>query len=563
MNGEHPVVALVALVVVASLVAPVVAPVVAAQTTGSGQVLGWPGLSVTTSTPELTAGGDQSLALEILNDPDLRKTGPERYENRVTTARAVTITIDDGDLPFDVRSETVAVGEVPPGKTSVPAVTVTVPESVPPGRYEIPVAVTYSYTRLVSYDGDDVSYANGRRTITDEVTVRVDARPRFAVTGTRSTLQVGDTGTVTVTLENVGAEPAGDARITLVSSSANARITGADGLGGNGPGGDRPSGVGESAIGSRTAVYVGEWRPGEERSATYTVAVDEDIDAESLAFRAAVEYEDTDGVTRTSRPLALGVRPVPEQSFALDDVRADLRVGRTGTISGTLVNTGETPVRNAVVVLSTESSELVPRPTRIALSDLEPGGEASFSFDVHVSDAAAATTHQADLTVEYRNQRGQLRRSDPLERSVAVAPERDRFALTPVNATFEVDSDNPLRVRITNRESVTFREVRVGINATAPFTSESSTAYVEALDPGESALVVFEVTVSEDAVATTTAVDVTVTAREPDGDRIRDGPYVIPVTVTEASGPGDTVLLGVGVVAILVVLGGGWWWLRR
>jgi hypothetical protein len=404
----------------------------------------------------------------------------------------------------------------------------------------------------------DVSYANGRRTITDEVTVRVDPRPRFAVTGTRSTLQVGETGTVTVTLENVGAEPAGDARITLVSSSANARITSADGLGG-----DRPSGVGGSVSESRTAVYVGEWRPGEARSATYTVAVDGDIDAESLAFRAAVEYEDTDGVTRTSRSLALGVRPAPEQSFALDDVRADLRVGRTGTISGTLVNTGETPVRNAVVVLSTESSELVPRPTRIALSDLEPGGEASFSFDVRVSDAAAATTHQADLTVEYRNQRGQLRRSDPLERSVAVAPERDRFTLTPVNATFEIDSDNPLRVRITNRESATFREVRVGINATAPFTSDSSTAYAGTLAPGESALVVFEVTVSEDAVATTTVVDATVTAREPDGDRIRDGPYVVPVTVTEASGPGDTVLLGVGVVAILVVLGGGWWWLRR
>jgi hypothetical protein len=547
MNRRTHLVAVVVVLVTVSIVAPVAA----AQTTGSGQVLGWPELSVTTPTPVLTAGEDHSLELTVLNDPDLRQTGPERYETRVTTARAVTLDIDDGDVPFEVIPESVTVGEVPPGKTTVPPVTVTVPESAPPGTYELPVAVTYSYTRLVSYDGDDVDYANGRRTVTDEVTVRVDSRPRFAVTGTQSTLQVGDTGSVTVTLENVGTERARDARVSLVSTSANARVT------------DGSTGTDESTNRGETAVYVGEWDPGEERSATYTVAVDGDVAVESLALRASVAYEDTDGVTRTSRPLSFGVRPAPEQSFALEDVRATLRVGRTGTLSGTVVNTGPTPVRNAVVVLSTGSPELVPQPARVAVSDLEPGGEASFSFDVRVSEAAAATTHQAAVTVEYRNQRGHLRRSDPLERPVEVAPKRDRFALTPVNATFEVDSDNRFVVRITNRDSVTFRELRVRINATDPFTSESSTAYVAELGPGESALLAFEVTVSEDAVPTTTAVEATVTARDPDGDRIRDGPYVVSATVTAPSGPGNTALLGVGVVAVLLILGGGWWWLRR
>ncbi|WP_380674650.1 NEW3 domain-containing protein [Salinigranum sp. GCM10025319] len=554
MNPRNPLVALVVVLVVASIATPAVT----AQTE-SGQVLGWPELSVTTSTPEFTPGGDQSLTLELLNDPDLRQAGPDRYEARVTTARAVTLDIDDSEVPFEVRSESIAVGEVPPGKTTVPPVTVTVPESAAPGTYELPVEVTYSYTRLVSYDGDDVTYANGRRTITDEVTLRVDSRPRFEIVETRSTLQIGDTGTVTVRLENVGTEPARDARVSLVSQTPNARITGGDGSGGT----SRATETGASTGGSGTAVYVGEWGPGEERSATYTVAVDEDVDAESLALRTGVEYEDTDGVTRTSRPLAFGVRPAPEQSFALEDVRADLRVGRTGTLSGTVVNTGETTVRNAVVVLSTDSAELVPRPARIAVSDLDPGEAASVSFDVRVSDDAAATTHQTDVTVEYRNGRGHLRRSDPLERAVSVAPERDRFAFTPVDAAFEIDSDNRFVVRITNREPVAFRDLRVSINATAPFTSESSTAYVSELPPGESAQLVFEVTVSEDAVATTTAVEAVVTAREPDGDRIRDGPYLIPATVTEPSGPGNTAILGLGVLLLVVVLGGGWWWLRR
>ncbi len=553
MNRRHWLVACVTVLVAAS----VLAPAVPAQSTTDGQVLGRPELSVTTSTPLLTPGGDQPLTLELLNDPDLRQTGPERYETRVTTARAVTLDIDDSDLPFDVRQPSVTVGEVPPGKTTVPPVTVTVPESVPPGTYEIPVEVTYSYTRLVSYDDQRVSYAEGRRTVDAELTVRVESRPRFEVRETRSTLQVGDTGTVAVTLANVGSERARDARVSLVSASTNARITGnaAGNLGeATTAGGDQTA---------ETAVYVGEWAPGETRAATYTVAVDEDIDAESLAFRARVEYEDTDGVTRTSRPLSFGVRPTPEQSFALEDVSSDLRVGRTGTVSGTLVNTGETPVRNAVVAFSTDAPALSAQPRRVAVSDLEPGDRATFSFEVDVADDATATTHQADFSIEYRNQRGQLRASDPLERTIEVAPERDRFAVTPVNATFEIDSDNRFVVRITNRERVTLRHVRARINATPPFTSESDTAYVDELAPGESALLAFEVTVSEDAVATTTAVEVSVAAREPDGDRIRDGPYLVEARVTEPSGPGNTTLLGLGVLAVVLVLGGGWWWLRR
>ena len=548
MNAQKRLVAVVTVLVVSSLVAPAVA----AQTAEEGQVIGWPGLSVTTATPELTPGGEQSLALDVLNDPDLRQAGPERYEGRVTTARAVTLDIDDSDLPFDIRPESVTVGDAPPGKTTVPPVTVTVPESVSPGTYEIPISVTYSYTRVVSYDGNDVSYADGRRTISDEVTVRVDSRPRFVVAETRSTLQVGDTGRVTVTFENVGTETARDARVSLSSSSATVRMATSEGQPASG--GGQPT---------TTSVYLGTWRPGETRSATFTAAVDEDVEVESLVFRASVQYEETDGVERTARPLTFGIRPTPEQSFTLERVESDLRVGRTGTLSGTVVNAGETPIRNAVVVLSTESSELVPQPTRVAVSDMAPGDRASFSFDVRVSGAAAATTHQAELTVQYRNQRGQLRRSDPLERAVGVAPQRDRFSLTPVNATFETDTDNQFAVRITNRESITYREVRVAINATEPFTSESPIAYVEEIAPGESATLFFEVTVSEDAVPTTTALEAAVVAREPDGDRIRDGPYVVSVTITEPSGPGNTTLLAAGVLLLVLLLGGGWWWLRR
>ncbi|MFB6122595.1 MAG: COG1361 S-layer family protein [Haloferacaceae archaeon] len=523
--------------------ATVAAPAAASAQPASGEVIGWPRLSVETSTPELSPGTESTLALTVVNDPRLESGGPAQYERQVTTARGATLAVDDGGVPFDVREERIAVGDVPQGARDVAPVSVTVPEGTPPGTYTLPVTVRYSETRLVEYGPHDVEYASYERRETKQVTVRVRQRARFDVVSTSSTAQVGDTGTVEVAIENVGTAPASAARVTFSAATGDVRV-----------------GVGSA---NASSAFVGEWAPGEVKTANVTVAVDSDAQHPDYALDARVGYEDADGIPRTSRALTASLRPAAEQTFSLRDFRADLRVDRNGTVRGTVVNTGPTRVRHPVLVFRSETGDLRPRPAVVALSALEPGETASFAYDVSVPPNATESVQQVSLTVRYRNQRGDVRESDPLERSVRIRPERDRFSVTPVAATFEIDTDNRLTVRVANADATPLSEITARLSVQSPFESESSTAYAARLAPGESAVLAFEVTVVDDAVETTAPVSLSLTAERPNGETVRAGPYPVPITIREPPGPNDVTVLVLGVVVVFLLLGAGWWWLRR
>lgn len=533
------------LVVLAVVLASVLSgpAAVAAQQT-DGQVVGWPRLSVDAATPVFEPGTETSLALRVTNDPRLKEGGPAQYETRVTTARGVRLTVDDRNVPFDVEEESVAVGDVPQGTTTVDPLSVTVPERTPPGTYDLPVTVTYSGTRIADFDQFGVQYADFTDRVRTTVTVRVRSRARFEVVDTVSSTRVGEVGSVRVTMTNAGSAPARNARVELAAPASDVA-------------------VGEAGARNVSVVDVGSWPAGETRTANFTVAVDDDAEPQAYALEARVVYEDADGITRRSAPLAVGVRPAPERTFAIAALETDLRVDRTGSVTGVVVNTGETTVQNPALEFGAATDDLQPNPSVVGLPDLAPGDRARFAFDVRVPESAVESDQQVRFTVRYRTDRGAVRRSDPIERTVPVAPERDWFDVTPVEASFEVDTDNRMTVRVENAEEVPLREVQATLGVGPPFESESAAAYVGALSPGESAVVAFEVTVSEDAVAARAPVSVNLTAERPDGETIRSGPYLVPVTVTEPTGPSDETLLLGGLLVVALVLGAGWWWLGR
>jgi LPXTG-motif cell wall-anchored protein len=534
----------VALVVLLTILAPVTAATVTLAQSVSGEVDGSPRLSVSSSTAAVDPGTQTRLSLTVLNDAAVFEGGPAQYEQRVTTARAVRLRILDDSVPLDVERESVLVGTVPEGTVPVEDLAMTVPDGTPAGVYRIPVRISYHYTREVDYGPEEIDYTTSRETSTSTVTVRVRERARFDVTRTASAAQVGDAGRVTVAVENVGSAPATDARVTLSSSTAAV-------------------GLGPDGRQNASTVYLGSLEPNETATANATVAVASDADRDRYALDARVAYDDEDGIARLSRPLVVGFRPAPEQSFAVRDVETSLRVGREGTVRARIVNERGTTVDSPVVSLSLADRDVVVSPERVALPTLAPGESARVEFDATVAADASAGTRQANFVVQYRNQRGELRTSDPLERRVVVASERERFAVSPVDATFAVDTDNRLTVRLRNRDGQAVRDVRLGLAPSPPLTSESSSAYVGRLGPNESTTTAFAVTVSEDAVPATVPVQFNVTAETTDGETVVAGPYVVPVTVVETGETDSTAVLVGGLVAVLLVLGGGWWWLRR
>lgn len=516
---------------------------VPAAVLAADQVTGSPDLSLQAPSNEVAPGTEVELPVYVSNEPRIQESGPDAYVDRVTTARAVRLTPRDGGTPIEVNTGTYPVGNVPEGTSGPVPVSLTIPEDTPPGTYRVPVRVRYSYAPRVDYgsgtDGPEYRYVD--RGETRSIAVTVEDRAQFEVVDVASAARVGGEAPVSVTVRNTGTAPAREASVRVQS-------------------GDDEVAFGTAS--DRSGAYAGAWEPGENRTFAFRAAVASEAVAREYPFSGTVTYVDGRGVERTSRPLTAGLRAHSEITFSVRNVSADLAVAEPGTVSATVRNEGPVAVDDAVAVLR-PAGALTATDREVALGRLPAGASRAVEFDVTVGSAASAGPRQLNVSVRYRDPQGTLRASDPLTPTVAVAPERDWLRVTPQNATFGVDTDNRLVVRVANTEDVPLSDLRARLETEPPFSSESRVAYVERLGPGESTTVAFGLTVSEDAVPTRSSVAVNVTAERPDGERIAVDTYVVPVTVAVESGASDTTVLAAGALLAVIAMIAGWWWLRR
>jgi uncharacterized repeat protein (TIGR01451 family) len=498
----------------------------------SGTVIGRPDIDLYSSTTEVEPGTQTELELVLSNDGRLTRGGPAEYESRVTTARGVSVEVEDGKTPFEVNTGRVAVGEVPRGTTTSDPISLTIPEDVAPGRYRVPVTVSYSYTVSVEYSAvGSPEYNDLTREETRYVTLRVRDRARFEVVDSETTAQIGDTGTLSVELRNQGTRTARDASVVLSSPTD------------------------ELTFGSGSASstgYVGSWEPGTSETVEYTVSFDDDAALRNYSLSATVEYEDTDGIARSAEPMAVGLRPDREQTFAIRDAATNLRVGEDGEFTGTVVNRGPDTAGQPVVVFQSSNPDINVETSEYALETLTPDESGRFAFDVSVSDAASASTQQFNVTVRYRNDRGDLRRSDALQYRAVVEPQRDRFRVETVNRTVVAGDTTTLDIRLTNQGDEPLRDIEAKAFVQSPLGSDDDEAIVPTLDPGETTTITIGLSASGTALEKQYPVSLDFQYELPDGDTEVSQTYRVPVTVERRQGGGIPFLpIAVGALAVI------------
>lgn len=525
---------LVAALVVASGVAPVVA-----QTGSSGQVIGSPELDVLASSPEFEPGTQAQLDLTLSNRGSIARGGPAQYESRVTTARGVVVEVRSGSAPVEVNSGAVGVGNLPTGTAPVPPVDITVSEDAEPGTYRVPVEVSYAYTRGVNYDVYGPEYNDFTAEKTHYVTIRVRDQARFAVVDQSSTAQVGDRGTLSVTVENVGTRAARDATVTAASRSDELTF-----------------GTGSA----QSTANVGAWAPGERRTVEYTVATAEDATLRDYTLDLSVDYLDTDGIDRTSRTLNVGLRPAAEQSFSLANVSTSLRVGEEGQVAGTVVNEGPATARSPVVVLSTTHPDVTVDSAEYAVTTLAPGERARVEYDVTVSSAASPSVQQFEFTTRYRNGRNDVRTSDALETQARIDPRRDRFVVTTVEDGLAAGQDRSVTVRVTNNGEEPLTNVEAKAFVRSPLSSDNDEGIIPGrLGPGETANFTVALSAANDALPKQYPVSFDFQYETPDGDTEVSKTYTTAVRVTEGESGGFPFSFVVGALAVVgVVAVVGW-----
>ena len=508
-------------------------------------IRGEPNLDVYVPDPTLTVGTSDELRLQIANDGDVR-AGAVTQRGTVTTARAVTVDVDDGNVPFDVTTQRQSVGSVPDGEAVDAPVSVTVPDDAEPGEYSLPVRVRYSHTFQYAPNSNVVQERT--RTVRKSIDVTVEERPRFALTTVESDVQVGDSGTLVTNVTNVGSEPARDLRVRLESESGDVTF------------GDA----------SANTARVDRLDPGENATVSFRTSVREDVDLREVALEGSVRFADSDGIEHTQEGIATGFAPTDEQSFSVSVERSTLRVGELGVVEGTVRNDGPADVDDVVLALG--DARLDPRSETYAVGSLDAGESASFRFRGTVPADADAVPQRIDVTTRYRAvagiDRGTIDRTaidrttvDPIR--VDVAERRDAVEVTAADPAFAAGESGTLELDVRNRRDVDIRDVRLTLAVDDPLESEFRTTIVPELAPDETDSVAFDLEVDGDAPASRYPATVAVEYTDPDDETATARSATVAVEVIETD---DDVLPAVeilifGLVALLV--GAVFVWLYR
>ncbi|ELZ37270.1 COG1361 S-layer family protein [Halorubrum tebenquichense] len=544
MRGRR---ALTALLVVSLFVSGTVAVAGASVAGQSGDAVeqqagatirGSPDLAVSVAQPTINVGETNSVSLQVTNDGDL-DLGPSDARAVVTTARNVRVEADAGGTPLTVETGTVAIGAVTENRPGEAPIAVGVPSDVEPGTYDIDVELRYSHTYQQS---GNVVY-DRQETVDREVTVEVSDDARFEITKVTTDARIGDQGTLEAEVENVGADAASDATVTLESASAGLAF-------------------GESP---RDSARIGQLEPGETATVTYDVGFAAGAPVRDYALDGTVTFDTSEGYQRADESPSASVRPGAEQRFSIDDVDSDLYVGEKGDLRGTVTNDGPATARNVVVQYAEQSANVVPLERSVAVGTLDPGESADFRLPIEVGGEAEAVARTADVAVQYRTADLERRAYQDLELLFDVAPERDRFDVAVADRTLETGGERTLSVEVTNNLDETVSDVEARLFADDPIaTGDTDTGYAQSIEPGETVTMTFDLSATAAATpGSTYPISFDFRYDDADGDSQLSDTVRTPIDVTESEGGGLPV--GPIVVALVVVAAGGAavWYRRR
>nr|WP_211290198.1 COG1361 S-layer family protein [Natrinema ejinorense] len=504
----------------------------APQQSGNDLTRGEPELEVVNSNPEVTPGTETTLEVKIKNDGDL-KTGSQA--DLVLTARGVTAEIEDAG-PFESGSGEVAVGPIQDGTIATAPLELEVPEDVEPGKYEVDVKVRYAYTNRVSE-----SQQRFTTTETLELDVVVPDEPRFSISNVETDVAPGENGDMTLEIENTGTEPANETRVS---------VTGFGGVTIDG-------GASENAI--------GDLAPNESTTTTVKAAIADSTSETAKSVEAMFTYEDGSGIERTSPPTRSTFTPAGEQSFSIRTLEDTLSVGYEGEVTGEVVNDGPQPVDDAVLIVEPMSDSLFVEDTRYALPELKSGEAATFRYPTDVSGEADAGARQLRFTVEYTGSGDTMLQDGPISERVVVDERTDEFSISDDGVSVRQGETGDLVLEITNERAETLSNIDARLYTEGDLDAPDDEAFVDELEPGESAELPFEVSAGDGARVETHPVELDFEYETERGETVLSDVYQHPIEVEpgEDDGGGFPSTI-VGIAGALAVTGlGVGLWLRR
>jgi len=437
------------------------------------------------------------------------------------TARDVSIALESSSARMrfgESQSEAASVSELEPGETTTLEYDLAFAEDASVRGYPLDATITY-------LDSDGIEGVDDY----PETSVMPAARQSFSVSDVESSLQIGEGGTLRGTVTNTGPFTARSVVVQFAGES---------------------SAVSPLAPGG---VALGTLEPGESTSFELPVGVDAGAEPVPWEIDLRIQYRNDENELRADDRPSANVTLGPEQRFAIEDIESTLRVGEDGHLTGTVTNAGPATARSVVVQFADELANVVPLETEVAVGTLEAGESASFRLPIEISEEAEPVLQTFDLAVKYRNSENEQRIYEEVDALAEIGESRDEFLLAVEDRQIQAGESILVEVEVTNNLDERVTDVEAKLFTDDPFDSSDDEGYIEALDPGESTTVTFELSAGSGAVPKTYPIALDFRYDDADGTSQVSDTFRVGIDVTSAE-EGSTPWPLVGAVIVVLVV---------
>ncbi len=318
-----------------------------------------------------------------------------------TTAKFASVMLLPGNAPVKVRSNPQIIGDVPSGAVVPAEFVVEVPQDAKAGLYTMRARITYQYVPMAEQQStNEIEYYFKDAEVSLPVPIVVRKMVILSVLDAESDhLPAGGDGYIIFTIRNTGQDTGNLTSVYLTPEGASPVVPYSNGI------------------------YVGELSPGGIAQPKFKVAVSANADpSQSYPVSMYAVYRDFEGNTVTSPPVRTGVTFGEKVTLERVSAPSVINPGKTGIVSVTYKNTGNSTIYNAqarISVIDPFSSD----DDTAYLGDLKPWESATGLFSVKSDAGATIKTYSADSEVQYTDAGNTVYISDNIPVLIDVQPD--------------------------------------------------------------------------------------------------------------------------------------------
>jgi hypothetical protein len=235
-----------------------------------------------------------------------------------------------------------------------------------------------------------------------------------------------------------------------------------------------------------------------------------------------------------------------------------VRAGATGIITVDIQNSGASEAYDVTAEIAPGTS-ISPIGPASFLGNISGNSSVTTQLKVSVSKEAIAKSSPVGILVKYKDDRD-IPRQSLLTVGVTVEGELNfEIQTIQVDGSLTPGSERVITIPIVNAGDYEAKDAVAKINivnpfATAPFSTTDDTAYIGTLQPGESGLAKFKISVDTDAVPKPYILEVEVQYWDPLGNSYTSDTMRATVTVEQPSGLSTTAIVLISLAGVVVVV---------